>query len=225
MMKLKNIRWLLILLVTLSQKLHFPLQFSANVTLTAHQIPFESEYPPRTRRLSVYYDYFARMARIDIMNTTYEADKIYIRRYDLKKEYMVRLPPLNDCKRSYLGEIFPFPDLPASTFVSGDSHIEGIPCNYVLYEDGEVNDPDNRIHMYMSRENDAPVRLILESVHGDYDNQSKPMLTFDYTDVTINPPNPQIFSLPEPFLSQPQLCDRHVAGFPYIHIFHYFVKV
>jgi len=82
----------------------FPLQISATIEITAHLIEPSLEYPPRTRRMVVHYDYIRKMARADI-EEGYEAAKTYIRRYDQKNEYMVRLPPIDDCKRSYLGKV------------------------------------------------------------------------------------------------------------------------
>ena len=97
---------------------NFPLQLFANIEITAHQIPEDSEFPPRTRRMSIFYDYLSKRARADI-EEGYEAAKTFIRRYDLKNEYMVRLPPTDDCKRSYLGEIMPFPEIPPESRYMG----------------------------------------------------------------------------------------------------------
>ena len=80
----------------------FPLQLSAKIEITAHLIDPDNEYPPRIRKLKIYYDYINKVARADI-EEGYEAEKTYIRRYDQKNEYMIRYPPINDCKRSYLG--------------------------------------------------------------------------------------------------------------------------
>eukprot|EP01036_Dinobryon_divergens_P047514 gene47514-63700_t len=79
----------------------FPLQLSANIEISAHLIEESQEYPPKKRRMTIYYDYIHKLARADI-DEGYEAAKSYIRRYDAKQEYMVRHPPIEDCKRSYL---------------------------------------------------------------------------------------------------------------------------
>jgi len=44
----------------------FPLQMSAEITITAHLIEESSQYPPRVRKLAVYYDYINKRARADI---------------------------------------------------------------------------------------------------------------------------------------------------------------
>jgi len=180
-----------------------------------------SEYPPKTRQMIIYYDYINKKARADI-EAGYEAAKIYIRRYDEKKEYMVRLPPINDCKRSYLGEVMPFPDVEDAEYV-GMENIEGVDCNHFVHEDY-----DTRVHMYMAAEDGSPVRLVQESAssetspEGEADLVYTPMLTYDYSEVTLGAPEDSYFDLPGPH--QHASCVRHVGGFPYLHIFHYFVR-
>ena len=40
----------------------FPLQLTANITITAHLIEHESEYPPRIRHMAIAYDYQGEVA-------------------------------------------------------------------------------------------------------------------------------------------------------------------
>lgn len=193
----------------------FPLQFSANIEITSHLIESTDpdDYPPKRRRMMVYYDYLAKKARVEI-EAGYEAAKIYIRRYDLKNEYMIRLPPIDDCKRSHLGEVMPLPDISFAMFVAIET-INSMECNHFLVEDDYV-----RIHIYMSLQNNAPVRLIEESIENEV---STPLLTYDYTDVVLSPPSAEWFELPEE--TKQNSCVRHLGGFPYLHIFHYYVRL
>lgn len=192
----------------------FPLQLSANIEVTAHQISADSEFPPRTRRMVIYYDYLNKRSRADI-EEGFEAAKTYIRRYDLKNEYMVRLPPINDCKRSYLGEKMPFPEIPEETHYVGERDIDGVSTHYYLFEDYDI-----RIHMYFNTKSGAPVRLHEESIEGD--GISVPLLTYDYSQVELGVPDEQLFELQDPHSHG--TCDRHLGGFPYLHVFHYFVR-
>jgi hypothetical protein len=192
----------------------FPPQFSATIEITSHLIPDDSSYPPSKRRMSILYDFINKRARIDI-EQGYEAAKYYIRRYDEKKEYMVRLPPIQDCKRSHLAETMPFPDLSESIFVK-EEIVNGIACNYFLFVEYDI-----RIHMYLAVDDNAPVRLIQENVQSD--GTSIQLLTYEYSDVEIGEPDVSWFELPPEF--QVEECLFHVGGFPYIHIFHYFVKI
>jgi hypothetical protein len=160
----------------------------------------------------IHYDYLNKRARVDI-DKGYEAAKTYIRRYDSKNEYMIRLPPINDCKRSYLGELMAYPDIPTAQYV-GVREIRGIICNQYLIEEY-----DNRIHIFMSTDDEAPVQLIQEST---VEEESVPMLTYDYSNVRLEEPDEANFDIINGF--EHSSCDRHVGGFPYLHIFHHYIR-
>lgn len=210
--------------VSTKPNLVFPLQFSASLTITSHLIEESSEYPPKRRFMTVYYDYINKKARADI-EAGYEAAKVYYRRYDQKNEYMVRLQPINDCKRSYLGEVMPFPDIDDVEYV-GVENVEGTDCNHFVHEDY-----DTQVHMYMAVDSGAPVRLVQVNTDaksadvtndGNSESGGQALLTYDYTDVQLGAPDDSLFELPEAY--DHKSCVRHVGGFPYLHIFHYFVR-
>ena len=191
----------------------FPLQFSAHIKITAHLIDEGTEYPPRYRFMTVYYDYEGKRARADI-ETGYEAAKTFILRYDNKNEYQIRDPPLSDCHRFYLGETMPFPDTSFAKYV-GIETIEKQTCYHFLVEEGH----NIRIHLYMRVDDNAPVRLLEES----YENGvSIPTLSYDYDKVVLGPPAINNFDLPADYTHQS--CTFHIAGFPYLHIFHHYVR-
>lgn len=202
-------------------QLRFPLQFSASVAITANAIPAAQKYPPRHRKLRVWYDYPQKRAKAEIEGG-YEAAKLQLRRYDLGNEYMVRHDPINDCTRSYLGDKMPFPELPkegveylGQEVVAGEEGEQDVLCDHWLYS--EYND---RIHIYMDAATGAPRRLM--QVYEPEPDKAKPMLTYDYTDVVLGKQDEDDFALPEGYSHQQ--CTRHVGGFPYLHVFHYFVK-
>ena len=93
----------------------------------------------------MYYDYKEKRARADI-EEGYEAAKYYIRRYDNKNEYMIRLPPIDDCKRSYLGEVMPYPDMSEAVY-KGIKIVNLRECNYYIVENFNT-----RVHIYMDYE-------------------------------------------------------------------------
>ena len=202
----------------------FPLQMRCNITITAHQVDDDGEFPPRIRRIGVYYDYIQQRARADIA-AGYEAEKVYIRRYDMKMEYMVRVPPIDDCKRSYLEEIMPYPLIPEHSYQK-DVLLNGKECHYYMFEDFET-----RIHMYFYKDSSIPVQLIQENFSNTEQQESQPMLTYDFTDVVIGAPDEKYFELKSAVPDGDRggkhsykSCQHHVGGFPYLHIFHYFVK-
>lgn len=190
----------------------FPLQLSADIAITAHLIPEEQAYPPRVRYMHIDYDYINKLARADIMEG-YEAEKTYIRRYDTENEYMIRMPPIDDCKRSYLGEKMPYPDVSESVFLK-EERINGVLSNHFVFEDYET-----LVHIYLSKESNAPLRLEQGSL---VDGVYTPLLSYEYSNVQLISPSKSLFDILPPYTHQ--TCERMIGGFPYLHVFHYFVR-
>jgi hypothetical protein len=191
----------------------FPLQLSADIKVTAHLIPEDQAYPPRVRYMHIDYDYMNKLARADIKEG-YEAEKTYIRHYDEENEYMIRMPPIDDCKRSYLGEKMPYPDLSEVVFVKEEKVDGGVLANHFVFEDFET-----LVHIWMAKSTGAPIKLQQGSfVDGVY----TPLLSYDYSNVRLEQPTESLFSILKPFTHE--TCERQVGGFPYLHVFHYFVR-
>lgn len=117
----------------------------------------------------------------------------------------------------------PFPDLSEVEYI-GTKMIDNILCNYYIH-----NDYDTQVHIYVTATTGIPVKLTVSSViknSNDVIISSTDLLTYLYSNVTLGPPPLSEFELPEPFASSPTtLCERQVGGFPYIHIFHYYVRL
>lgn len=58
-----------------------PLQFSADIEITAHLVDRTQDYPPWLRKIRLNYDFVKKLARAEILQG-YDQGKIYIRRYD-----------------------------------------------------------------------------------------------------------------------------------------------
>ena len=152
------------------------------------------------------------VARAEIADG-YEAAKVYIRNFGTDNEYMIRLPPIEDCKRSYLADVMPYPEILNNRFLMVEV-IDGVSCNHFLHEDFET-----QVHMYFDSTNGAPVRLVHESVENGV---CTTLMTYDYSAVVLGPSSAETFKIPDPHTHIN--CTRHNGGFPYIHIFHYFVR-
>lgn len=153
-----------------------------------------------------------KLARAEIAYG-YEAAKVYIRNYGTDIEYMIRLPPIDDCKRSYLADVMPYPEILSNRFLKV-AVIDGVSCNHFLHEDFET-----QVHMYFDRVSGAPVRLIQESVENGV---CTTLMSYDYSSVVLGPSSVEMFKIPDPHTHIN--CTRHNGGFPYIHIFHSFVR-
>ena len=191
--------------------------------MIAHQVDKSLEYPPWRKRMVVLYDYERKMVRCDVKEGN-EAGKSFIRRYDQKREYAIRGGEFAECRRSYLGEPLPLPELPTGgvEFV-GTEDVNGVAAEHWLQDLG-----DERIHIYQTaagaRDGGGmlPIRLLDESV---FDGKAEPLMTYDISYESLGPRadlSAGDFALPANYTHK--ACTMHVGGFPYIHAFHHFLR-
>ncbi|KAJ0410740.1 hypothetical protein ATCC90586_006843 [Pythium insidiosum] len=88
-----------------------PRQFQAELAIVSHLTDPRQSYPPSRREMRVLYDYDNKLARADVLEG-HDAGKSFVRRYDVKKEYMVKHGKYRKCERAYLGEDMPDPVIP-----------------------------------------------------------------------------------------------------------------
>jgi hypothetical protein len=205
----------------------FPKQFTCTVEVTAHLVDRTKDYPPWLRVIDVKYDFVNQRASAAVRKG-YEEGKMFLRRYDNKSEFMVRGDPYPECVRSYLGEKMPAPDLPASAVHVGTEDIDGVACDHWVDDLGT-----NRIHIYMApspanKGNErVPRRLTDEQV---LDGESVPLMTYDWKDLVVGPiadnngaaATQTWFDIPQPY--DWRSCSRYLGGFPYLHIFHHYLR-
>lgn len=118
----------------------FPLQFKADVLVTAHLVDESVMYPPRERRVELTYDFVNKRARAHIVSGI-DQGKTFTRRYDLSTEYM---EDEDFCQRSYLGEAMPGPLVLPKALKVGDGHyriddnvdVHNFPSSLVYSEEG-----------------------------------------------------------------------------------------
>ncbi|EQC40035.1 hypothetical protein SDRG_02692 [Saprolegnia diclina VS20] len=192
-----------------------PLHFDANIEITSHLVDRSKDYPPWLRRLKVRYDFDKKVARADIL-AGYDKGKTYIRRYDTKKEYMVKYGEYKKCERAYLGEDMPLPHVPSDLTLQGTSTIDGVDCRLWVSEDSDAN---VHISIYERSSDRVPIRLIQAS---RFDGAWTPLITYDMLDVTVRPQDLSVFEIPGGYSHSS--CTRSVSGFPYIHIFDHYVR-
>lgn len=226
-------------LVEVSGPPKIPKTFRTKVYVTAHNANKTQEYPPWRTIMDVFYDYPNRRARADVLEG-FDAGRRFLRRYDEKKEYMIENVPNAPaiCKRSYLGEQMPIPSFPKDLAYGGLVEIGG-----VRKEGGEPErkrlcahwiaemDGVSKIHVFTDVASGDPVRLTEdwighEAIGGsDRPEYAVPLTTYDFHDFVAGSPDGASFKLPDPFASSPRsACERHVGGYPYLHVFHWFVR-
>lgn len=79
-----------------------PTQFSADVSTVSHLTDPRQTYPPSVRLMKIQYDFEQQVAKAEMLRG-YETNKTYVRRYDQKREYMVKHGQHKKCERAYLG--------------------------------------------------------------------------------------------------------------------------
>ncbi|CAM9559731.1 unnamed protein product [Scytosiphon promiscuus] len=193
-----------------------PRQFSAHVRITSHMVDQDKEYPPWIRELEIAYDNVAERAKI-VVTKGLGAGKTFLRLYTLNMEYMIREGQYPACRRSYLGEIMPLPELPSTASFQGMQMVDGVLCEHWFQNDGV-----SRVHIYIDMAARVPRRLTEETMRKDA--AAVPVVTYDFSGLSLGPQAPELFDLPEPYLPR-EACDLHVGGFPYLHLFHHYLRV
>jgi hypothetical protein len=201
-----------------------PHQFSAKVEIIAHLVDRAKPYPPWLRVVDVKYDFEAGKASAEVLQG-FEEGKTFLRRYDNKSEYMVRGGEYAECQRSYLGEAMPAPVLPSSMEFVGEEPSAPEFSGYSQRWEHWMSDlGTNRIHVFVATVQGQrwPVRVTDEQV---LDGESVPLMTYDFKDLRIGPPDaksPDTFGIPKPY--DYRSCSRNIGGFPYLHLFHHYLR-
>lgn len=207
-----------------------PLQFSGIVLMTANLINEDEEYPPRLRKLRVDYDFVAGKVKSTVL-TGYHAGRTYIRRYDIKKEYMIRDTGISpECRRAYLGEPMPEPG-----FLGDQRHFQflgietvgggvcvGKPETETCVADHWAYDAgDSRVHLWAVRTATTSVPVRLRNEHLGPGGTAVSLMTYEFHGLRLSPPSRASFDIPSPHSHNS--CERHIGGFPYIHAFDKYV--
>ena len=192
---------------------HIPKQFTADLVVTAHQLDPSKSYPPSERRIEIAYDAVRGMVYAKIVSG-YESGRTYIRRYDLKKEYMVRGGKYPECRRSYLGETLPEVLFSRKIKYQGETADKKRPQKLNYWTEESY---DSKVHIF--HDGRLPVRATEESV---FEGKTTPLSTYEFQNMKIGQPPDSFFQLPEQYTHES--CDRQVDGFPYIHAFLHYLK-
>jgi len=209
-----------------------PKRFRAKAVLISHQANKTREYPPWRTVYRVSMDYIDLKARVDVLEG-FDKGRTFYRRYDRKREYLVESieeeakTTTLECRRSYLSESMPKPDFPTDpTYVGLVSFgSEGSRLAHWTIETEGVS----RVHIFSDPATGIPLRLTEEWIEDD-GVSVVPLMTYEWTDFVVvdevTKDDEEIYDLPSPFASDPQhRCERQIGGFPYLHIFHTYVRV
>lgn len=223
--------------------LALPAQFEAQLTTTAHLVDGSLGYPPRHRRVHIWYDAPSGRARADV-SEGFDAGKSFVRLYGAKREYMVRSGEFPTCQRAYLGDSMPDRAFPASAVYVGAATIDGVERDHWLV----ASEGDSRVHVYADPQSGLPVRLTEEWLNGaretcdageagcaeeelwqPFDDGvaaatpgASPLMTYTLDFVSTAAPDAALFELPAAYTHA--TCTRQTGGFGYLHAFHHYLR-
>lgn len=189
-------------------------RFRATVRVIAEQADRSKDYPPWLREIEVLYDADSGRAQANVLQG-YDKGKTFLRRYDEKREYMYKGGNYPACERASLREPMPVPALPETAILQGDEMVGDRLCHHW------VNEQFNEVvHIYVDQATRLPVKL--EVLWAEADNQLVKMMTYEFLNATTDPIPESEFTLPEPWAHDK--CTRNQAGFPYLHLFHHYLR-
>lgn len=235
----------------------FPLNFSTKLEIVNHLIHPSSSSPQSSQFYQIFYDYKNKKSKITLERGN-EISKTFIRRYDQKKEYMLRNQPILDCKYSFLGEEMELPHL-FDLIYEGIEEIE-VETDLKNKKENKKRKIIKKFHSYVFEEYDTRVEMIFdpdtwmpsqldlykvedstskaesgkeqclnEEDSEEKDSQSQesitlmPITSYIFSESSLDPIDPSVFELDQDY--QELDCLHHLGGFPYIHIFHYFLRI
>jgi hypothetical protein len=109
--------------------------------------------------------------------------KTFLRRYDQKREYMIREGEFPICRRSYLGEKMPVAEFPQSAVFRGieKQGVEGALSEHWVQDDGF-----SRVHFYLTMDDCTP-RLLVEEIQVEPGSYT-PLMTYEFLSFRSYPP-------------------------------------
>jgi hypothetical protein len=207
-----------------------PLQFTARLTITNHLIQEGSEYPAREQYREIWYDFPNLRAKVQSLDEE-DAGKTWLRRYDENVEYVLKSKPFHQCQRAFLSELMPIPsfgyeedfiplDDEEVLIVTGDG-TSTVRRNVKRWRKNEGKDSTHYLVLSFLADSLEPYDLT-EWLSDDSFQQDLPLVSYTFTQFESTIPSTMaVFEEPE----QAEACQDIAGGFPYLHLFHRFLRV
>jgi len=178
-----------------------PNQFSGTIETVALLLDKDIEYPPRVKRYEVNYDWVNKMAKVAV--TAGDEWDEYILRYDQDMEHHIEMEGKKRmCYVSELRVKMPLPEKMKWSRLIGVENKGGQQCYHWTEGKG-----DSKVDYYETVKDRSPVHL------------ATPAMTYDFIDFRRGPPDPEIFEVDS------RQCEEQVGGFPYVHVWHYYIRM
>merc|ERR1712070_901241 len=176
-----------------------PSQFTGTVETVALLLDKDIEYPPRVKKYEIAYDWPNKMAKVAV--TAGEEWDEYILRYDQNMEHHIEMEGKE--RKCYVSELkvkMPLPEKLKWPRYQGKKQVRGIECHHWI--DGKG---DSKVDYFETVAERRPLQLLT------------PAMSYDFIKYTPGPPDPAVFAIDS------RQCEEQVGGFPYVHVWHYFI--
>merc|ERR1712086_578572 len=177
-----------------------PTQFSGTIETVALLLDKDIEYPPRVKRYEVHYDWDKKMAKVSV--TAGEEWDEYIMRYDQDMEHHIEMEGKQ--RKCYVSELkvkMPLPEKLKFPRYQGIKDIKGVACHH--WTDGKA---DSKVDYFETVAERRPLQLLT------------PAMSYNFIEYKAGAPDPSVFNIDS------RSCEEQVGGFPYVHIWHYFIR-
>jgi hypothetical protein len=178
----------------------FPLQFSGTIETVALLLDKNIDYPPRVKRYDVHYDWVNKISKVAV--TAGEEWDEYVMRYDQDMEHHIEMEGKQ--RKCYVSELkvkMPLPEKLKFPRYKGTKSVRGTVCHH--WTDGKG---DSKVDYFETVENRHPLQLLT------------PAMSYDFVKFQPGPPDLAVFDI------NSRQCEEQVGGFPYVHIWHYFIR-
>jgi len=178
-----------------------PTQFSGTIETVALLLDKDIEYPPRVKRYEVHYDWDKKMAKVAV--TAGDEWDEYILRYDQDMEHHIEMEGKQ--RKCYVSELrvkMPLPERMKWPRLVGIENKGGHKC--YRWTEGKG---DSKVDYFETVQERRPVHL------------ATPAMTYDFVNFKSGPPDPEVFAV------ESRQCEEQVGGFPYVHVWHYYIRM
>merc|ERR1712046_41914 len=178
-----------------------PNQFTGTIETVALLLEKNLEYPPRVKTYEVHYDWVNKKAKVAV--TAGEEWDEYIMRYDEDMEHHIEMEGKE--RKCYVSELkvkMPLPEKLKSPRYQGPKEVRGSLCHH--WVDGKG---DSKVDYFETADKRQPLQLLT------------PAMSYDFVSFIAGPPDPAVFEI------NSRQCEEQVGGFPYVHVWHYFIRM
>lgn len=179
--------------------------------------------------MQLHYDYPGRRAVARVLEGL-DANVTFLRLWEAKREYRLEAAAgasaggkAPACQRAFLSAAMPVPGLPADSRATVEAAV-GAPLQRVngrVCREVHIFDGGGRQRVYVDVEHGVPLALVDEFV--DDTGAYAPLATYAFEDLVLATPPPAAFELPPPLANAD--CERHMGGWPSLHLFHTLLRV